>query len=130
MSNTNDANLLASVALVYLKLGNYFKAISVLHDALALAPSDPVATDLLKRALESNKNNSSKFFDSVGTKINTLNNKGIRSLVNHASGSPTNPRLISSTSDKNQDVDKLAHDLKMGENSSDEDEQVMDIESD
>lgn len=65
LSHRNDSNILSSMGLLYMKLGEVFKAINVLHDALALSPSDPVASDLLKRALESNKDNSS-FLSEMG----------------------------------------------------------------
>lgn len=69
ISNKNDSNILAAMGLIYLKLGNFFKAINILHDALAISPSDSIASDLLKRSLECNKNNSKVFMKQVGNKI-------------------------------------------------------------
>lgn len=107
ISNKNDSNLLSSIGLIYLKLGNYFKAITILHEALAINPSDPVANDLLKRALDCNQNSTHDFFQST-KKIQLIN--------------------ASSPNQKNDDINILAQNLQMGQASSDEDE-VMDIES-
>lgn len=52
ISNKNDANILSAIGLIHLRLGNIFKSIDILHDALAISPLDPVASDLLKRALK------------------------------------------------------------------------------
>ncbi|ODQ66715.1 TPR-like protein [Nadsonia fulvescens var. elongata DSM 6958] len=49
-----DSNIYSSMGLVNLQLGRLFDAIHNFHEALSLAPNDPVATDLLKRALEEN----------------------------------------------------------------------------
>ena len=56
ISNKNDANILAAIGLIHLRLQNIFQAIEFLHDALAISSLDPIASDLLKRALEANKN--------------------------------------------------------------------------
>ncbi|EGV64727.1 anaphase-promoting complex subunit Cut9 [Yamadazyma tenuis] len=121
ISDKNDTNLLASIGLVYLKLGNHLKSISFLHDALAISPSDPVATDLLKRALSSNQHYSKPFFDSASNKIRTMRANSI---------STTSPSMEPQKNDDLEDVGDIARSLKMGEVSSDEDEEVMDIESD
>lgn len=78
ISHTSDPNILSAIGLIHLKLGNIFKAIDILHDALAVAPSDPVASDLLKRALESNKNNSSLFLRNTAEKLFDLNKHTIQ----------------------------------------------------
>ncbi|CAK9441413.1 uncharacterized protein LODBEIA_P52810 [Lodderomyces beijingensis] len=62
VSNKNDANILSAVGLIHMKLGDYVPAIDRLHDALAISPLDPIANDLLKKALEANKENSLEFF--------------------------------------------------------------------
>lgn len=61
ISNKNDANILSAIGLIHLRLRNIFQAIDVLHDALAISPLDPIASDLLKRALEANKENQEIF---------------------------------------------------------------------
>ena len=49
-----DAGLFCAKGLVFLELGRTLEAVQVLHEALALSPQDPVATDLLAKALEEN----------------------------------------------------------------------------
>ena len=61
ISNKNDANILSAIGLIHLRLQNIFQAIEFLHDALAISPLDPIASDLLKRALEANKENQEIF---------------------------------------------------------------------
>ena len=48
-----DANIMTAVALIYMKVGDFVKAADYLHNALAILPLDPIANDLLQRALES-----------------------------------------------------------------------------
>ncbi|KAI5954964.1 CDC16 [Candida jiufengensis] len=62
-NSKNDSNILTSMGLINLKLGNYFEAIENFNDSLALNPLDPITNDLLKRALEINKLNSFKFLE-------------------------------------------------------------------
>lgn len=119
ISNKNDANLLSSMGLVYLKLGNYFKAIAILHDALAISPSDPVASDLLKRALECNKN-STYFFEGTD-KLAKMDKLGQGPVTS----SPSNMGV--GFDNDLPDINAVAQKLQMGESS---DEEVMDIESD
>lgn len=133
ISNKNDSNLLSSMGLVYLKLGNYSKAIAILHDALAISPSDPVASDLLKRALECNKNHSTSFFDQADHKLQ----KADKSLSHvTVTSSPSHTVVAANLNAHLEDselpnINVVAEKLQMGENSSDEeDEEVMDIESD
>lgn len=131
ISNKNDSNVLSAMGLIYLKLGNTFKAIDILHDALSILPTDPVAADLLKRALELNKN-SNDFFKS-GKKIMDLNmptlqyrNKVNRQRQVSDKATPLKYKGIQSEQPVD-DVDTIAHDLRRGEESSDE---GMEIESD
>lgn len=50
-----DAGWLTSKALTLMEVDRNWEAVTVLHEALALAPQDPMATDLLNRALEANE---------------------------------------------------------------------------
>ncbi|KAF2153529.1 cell division cycle protein-like protein [Myriangium duriaei CBS 260.36] len=50
---TQDAAVFVSKGLVLLELEQYLDATAVLHEALAVSPQDPMATDLLARALDS-----------------------------------------------------------------------------
>lgn len=102
LSHKDDASILAAVGLVHLKLGNASMAVESLHDSLAISPSDPIANDLLKRALELSRDS----FTSVP-----------------APGIPKTRRQ-----DENQDVGALAESLKRGEDSSEDEE--MEMESD
>ena len=49
-----DAGVFCAKGLVLLELGRTLEAIKALHEALAISPQDPVATDLLSKALEDN----------------------------------------------------------------------------
>ncbi|CUM62711.1 uncharacterized protein PRCAT00000267001 [Priceomyces carsonii] len=151
VSNKNDSNILAAIGLINLKLGNYFRAIDILHDALAISPGDPVSSDLLKRALESNKDNSSFFLKDKADKIVELNYPTLEYRSNNkiSYNSTDSKRLASPSKNSrfmgvNEDrmeadfisdipdvpvnIDSIANDLKKGEASSDEDEEIMDVE--
>ncbi|ODV58571.1 anaphase promoting complex subunit CDC16 [Ascoidea rubescens DSM 1968] len=106
--SSKDANVYSAIGLVCLKMNKIDKAIENLHDALALAPSDPVANDLMKKALEENSKSS-------------INNSQIDSLLSK--------RISSKGFIENSDTKTLAKSLIQGEQSSDE-EDVMDIETD
>lgn len=131
ISNKDDSNVLAAMGLIYLKLGNVFKSIDILHDALAVSPSDAVASDLLKRALELNSNDGG-FFAS-GKKVMELNLPTLEYRKTLAPVTPANKFTtpLSKRQERGEvnEVDIQAERLVMGEDSSDEDE-VMDIESD
>lgn len=49
-----DAGLFCAKGLVLMELGRSWEAVVSLHEALAISPQDPVATDLLGRALSEN----------------------------------------------------------------------------
>lgn len=49
-----DAGIFCAKGLVLLEMGRSWEAVCVLHEALAVGPQDPIATDLLSRALEEN----------------------------------------------------------------------------
>ena len=49
-----DAGIFCAKGLVLLEMGQCWQAVCALHEALAVGPQDPVATDLLSRALEEN----------------------------------------------------------------------------
>jgi anaphase-promoting complex subunit 6 len=53
-----DPGVFTAKGLVLLELGRSWDAVTVLHEALAVAPQDPMATDLLNRALEANETDS------------------------------------------------------------------------
>ncbi|OBA23421.1 TPR-like protein [Metschnikowia bicuspidata var. bicuspidata NRRL YB-4993] len=151
LSPQSDSNILSSVGLVYMKLGNDHKAIQVLHDALALAPSDPVAQDLLKRALQTNKN-SPLFLSQMDSKISDIHisarklksqdadrlkgdiladstsfgNRFATPLTRKVRNFPEAPSKCNITQDGS--IEAIAEKLKRGEASSDE--EIMDIESD
>ncbi|KXT04914.1 hypothetical protein AC578_3431 [Pseudocercospora eumusae] len=46
-----DASVFASKGLVLMELDQYFEATVALHEALAISPQDPIASDLLSKAL-------------------------------------------------------------------------------
>ncbi|KAH4104390.1 hypothetical protein HBI24_119340 [Parastagonospora nodorum] len=47
-----DPSVFAAKGLVLMELGREWDAVIILHEALAVAPQDPMATDLLNRALD------------------------------------------------------------------------------
>lgn len=49
-----DPGVLTAKGLVLLEAGRSWDAVTTLHEALAVAPQDPMATDLLNRALDAN----------------------------------------------------------------------------
>jgi anaphase-promoting complex subunit 6 len=53
-----DAGVFTAKGLVLLEMGRSWDAVLALHEALAVAPQDPMATDLLNRALEDNQSES------------------------------------------------------------------------
>lgn len=102
LSHREDANILSAVGLVHLKLGNGGLAVESFHSALAIAPSDPIASDLLKRALELSRDSFTAVLPIDLPKLKVREDA--------------------------QDVGKIAESLKHGEDSSDDEE--MEIESD
>jgi len=56
-----DANVFAAKGLVLMDIGRSWDAVTALHEALAVAPQDPQATDLLNKALEANETDSGVF---------------------------------------------------------------------
>ncbi|KAF2865803.1 hypothetical protein BDV95DRAFT_506517 [Massariosphaeria phaeospora] len=52
---TKDAGIFTAKGLVLLELGRSWEAVIALHEALAVTPQDPTATDLLNRALDINE---------------------------------------------------------------------------
>lgn len=50
----SNANILSAIGLVNLQAGNVISAIENLNDALSITPNDPIALDLLQRALYEN----------------------------------------------------------------------------
>lgn len=149
LSHKNDANILSAMGLIHLTLGNVFKAIEILHDALAISPNDGFASDLLKRALELNKANSSMFLVDTSEKIfelniPTLQYRKTEKLDPHLADITTSssnklsynrPKKEKVKRDRpgetvDDDIEVLANRLKQGEESSDEEGEVMDIERD
>lgn len=138
LSRRADANVLAAQALVHMTLGDCDRAITALHDALAVAPGDPVAADLLKRALELNCARAPDFLaeldrESILGLREASKSEGAKggldqrpaSLQEHLFDRLGLDILLAKDGD---DVVGLAERLKRGTESSDE--EVMDIESD
>ncbi|KAF2269590.1 TPR-like protein [Lojkania enalia] len=74
-----DAGVFAAKGLVLMELNRHWEAVIALHEALAIAPQDPMATDLLNRALEVNETESG----TLGSKWNF--GQSIGGVVNHPS---------------------------------------------
>lgn len=58
---SKDPGVFCAKGLVLLEAGRSWDAVTVLHEALAVAPQDPIATDLLNKALEANETDSGVF---------------------------------------------------------------------
>ncbi|KAH0606409.1 uncharacterized protein H6S33_004070 [Morchella sextelata] len=56
-----DANIYSAVGLCQLQLGRPWDAVVSLHEALAISPQDPIATELLEKALKENANTDALF---------------------------------------------------------------------
>ncbi len=65
-----DPGVFASKGLVLLELNRSWDAVTVLHEALSVAPQDPMATDILNRALEANEFDSRVFMIENGDSVN------------------------------------------------------------
>lgn len=57
-AGNKDAGVFTAKGIVLLEMGRSWDAVEALHQSLAVAPQDPVATDLLTRALEQNESES------------------------------------------------------------------------
>jgi anaphase-promoting complex subunit 6 len=120
---SNDANIYSAIGLIYLKTGDISKAIENLHYSLAISKNDPVAQDLLKRALEENVQLDSQndFF----SKHKILIHNATKTPLLHRS------KNVGKVNTLNGSVDQIANDLINGEDSSDDDDDaIMEIESD
>jgi anaphase-promoting complex subunit 6 len=67
-----DPGVFASKALVLMELGRFWDAITILHEALAVSPQDPMATDLLNKALEA-----------IGDDDKLVENSNVKEIVEH-----------------------------------------------
>lgn len=130
--SNNDSNIYSAIGLIYLKSNEILKSIEYLHYALAINSNDPVATDLLKRALDENLNliDSNNFFENskkfLNSNLNTLNYKNsLKTPLNNKNKiKDFNSNIL------NHSIDQIATDLINGDDSSDEDDAIMEIESD
>ncbi|QPG75092.1 hypothetical protein FOA43_002433 [Brettanomyces nanus] len=112
-----DANVYSSLGLIYLKLGKISIAIEMLHSALSIQSNDPIATDLLNKALEANmKVRNHRFIERANSNETPINKPR------------KNVRFIGQ--DKKKDLDLVVEDLRRGEDSSEEGDDVMEMESD
>lgn len=144
LSPRNDGNIFTSIGLVHLKLRNEHKAIEYLHDALAICPTDTIASDLLKRALDSNRLRSSSFMNDINKECPDLSNSVeiMKSWMDHKLEHPMAPISgnilgtplrglrglynLRRDPETESDVERLAEELAHGEDSG---EEVMEIES-
>jgi anaphase-promoting complex subunit 6 len=67
-----DPGVFTAKGLVLLELGRSWDAVVVFHEALAVSPQDPMATDLLNRALEANETDSGSLDVGLGMKSDML----------------------------------------------------------
>ncbi|KAF2106591.1 anaphase-promoting complex subunit Cut9 [Lophiotrema nucula] len=66
-----DAAVFAAKGLVLMEVGRNWDAVIALHEALAVAPQDPMATDLLNRALEANESDSTGISAGPGASLDS-----------------------------------------------------------
>ncbi|CEP21801.1 unnamed protein product [Cyberlindnera jadinii] len=123
-----DPNVYSAIGLVYLKMGDPGKAIQNLHYSLATGTHDPVAHDLLKRALDENLSSKcqEEFFAKTSREALTFSSATKTPLMNRT-------KHVSKSNTLNDSVDQIATDLINGADSSDDDDDddaIMDIESD
>jgi anaphase-promoting complex subunit 6 len=147
--SSKDSNIYSAIGLIYLKSGEISKSIEYLHYALSINNNDPVASDLLKRALEENTisgegnhhSKSNDFFeiskDALNANLSTFNYRN--SLKSKAMSSSATPLVnknkiknlnLKNTHTLNESPDHIATDLINGDDSSDEDDAIMEIETD
>lgn len=139
--SNKDSNIYSAIGLIYLKIGDVSKSIENLHYALAINPSDPVPSDLLKRALEENCLSSKE--DSAPGTFGFFTNSAdsfsgdSSSLMNKKRNNPAATPLFNRNRQAvtqhgntlDQSVEQRATDLINGDDSSDDDDAIMEIES-
>jgi len=65
-----DPAVFTAKGLVLLEAGRSWDAVTILHEALAIAPQDPMATDLLNKALEANESDTALFMLEPAVSLN------------------------------------------------------------
>lgn len=116
-----DGSLFSSMALVHLKMKDTMKAIDLLHTSLAISADDPIATDLLNKALEIHGRTCSQQVSDETDKIIQVSKP--TAIFQKWSKS----KRDNSTS-MEKEMETLAGNLRRGKDSSDDDS--MEIESD
>jgi len=86
-----DAGIFCAKGLVLLELGRTWDAVCALHEALAVGPQDPVATDLLGRALEENA--SQQGWGAGGDILDHEEEKGFEDFIGARKGAITNRKV-------------------------------------
>jgi anaphase-promoting complex subunit 6 len=82
-----DAGIFCAKALVLMETGDSFNAVVTLHEALSISPQDPIATDLLNKALEAHETrpvlddaNEEAFEHLIGGKIVDAQQRNLRRI--------------------------------------------------
>ncbi|KAH3685815.1 hypothetical protein WICPIJ_003214 [Wickerhamomyces pijperi] len=141
--SNNDSNIYSAIGLIYLKWGYIGKAIENLHYALSINSNDPVASDLLRRALDENNDSSGNDFfqhtkDIFAANQATLDYKKQqhqqqqqqqRKNVNNTPLSSKIRNLSDNVLDMNN-LDQRAKDLINGDDSSDEGDNILEDDDD
>ncbi|KAA8894469.1 hypothetical protein FN846DRAFT_973860 [Sphaerosporella brunnea] len=68
----NDASVYSAIGLCHLQAGRPWEATVALHEALAISPQDPVATELLEKALKKNVESDAIFTTSMAGPNNSI----------------------------------------------------------
>ncbi|KAH3675942.1 hypothetical protein WICMUC_002238 [Wickerhamomyces mucosus] len=139
--SNNDSNIYSAIGLIYLKAGDVTKSIENLHYALAINSNDPVAADLLKRALDENcsidiQSHTNNDFFARSKDIFSANNATYayrqqqankNSLKTPLTNKHRNINQINNRNTLNSSIDQVAADLINGEDSSDDGDDVMEL---
>lgn len=124
----DDVNIYSTLGLINLKLGKIANAVEYLHIALSIQPNDPMATDLLDKALDLNIRVANKKF--LSESLNTPNK--IKKPNFHNTISNFSEVLKSLGSGSKKDGRKLEGSIPKGKNYIDivdDEDEIMDIES-
>lgn len=81
-----DAGVFSAKALVLLEMGRSWDAVIALHEALAVAPQDPMATDLLNRALEQSQTDNVFGMGSFGNEGDVASDEEVEELERRIDG--------------------------------------------
>lgn len=118
-----DVNIYSTLGLIHLKLGRITNAVEYLHTALSIQPNDPMATDLLDKALDLNIRIANKKFlteslSSPPPPKKTSYGNNFSDVLKSLGNSKRESKKLNSLNRNNSYIDEI-----------DDDDEIMDIES-